>query len=99
LPVQMKRYRVTPWSRALRRRLEAWGWTQSRLAQFVEEDVQRVNDWVNGRATPSDAAKAKLVARLTIGPDEVAPEWLKQAMQSEHPVPPAPPATDGRAVS
>lgn len=78
------------WGRAIRRRLEAWKWTQQRMADHLEESPQRINDWVKFRRVPNDTAKAKLVQRLMIDPFEVAPDYLRVALERNAPVPPAP---------
>lgn len=78
------------WGKAIRRRLDAWGWTQARMAAHLDESPQRVNDWLRFHRVPSDAAKAKLVERLMLDPVEVAPDYLRVALERSVPVPPAP---------
>lgn len=87
------------WARALKRRLEAWGMTQVDMARIVDEEPQRINDWVKGRRIPSDAAKAKLIERLAIDPAEVVPDWLRPVIEPQIPArPPSVPAESSEAA-
>lgn len=85
------------WSRAIKRRLDAWDWTQAQMAEHLGVAPQRLNDWCRGIAEPSDDAKAILVKRLGIDPQEVAPDWLRGAISPVIPPAPAGDATEGAA--
>lgn len=87
----------TEWSRAIRSRMRAWGWSQRQVAELLDVPVTTVNTWVKGHSRPSDDAKALLVERLMLNPRAVAPDWLKPALDdAEHAPPPPPLPTGGR---
>lgn len=78
----------THWGRAIRRRMDAWGWNQPTMATYLDVPLSTLNGWLKGYRSPSDHAKAELVSKLHIHGSEVAPEWLRDAVVPE--VPPTP---------
>lgn len=72
--------------------MEAWGWNQRQMAEYLRIPLSTLNGWLKGYRTPADDVKGDLVHRLGIHGAEVAPDWLRDAVVPQ--IPETPPVSD-----